>query len=155
MVKKVLKERFFKKVSKEKECWIFHGAKDGSGYGMFWDQKSYIKAHRFSYIIHVGEIPNGMCVCHKCDIRSCVNPDHLFLGTIADNNKDKARKNRAARQPGELHGMCKLTQASVDEIRSVKNPHLPTLAKRFGVSKSQISRIIRNERWVKEWGSLE
>ena len=75
-------------------CWLWSGACSSSGYGGFWVNKRMIAAHRWAYEHFVGPIPAGMCVCHKCDIKSCCNPDHLFLGTYADNAHDCVKKGR-------------------------------------------------------------
>jgi hypothetical protein len=75
-----------------------------------------VLAHRFSYILHRGPIPDGMVICHACDVRLCVNPDHLWLGTRDDNQLDMALKGRAAR--GEGHHNVRLTEERVREIRS-------------------------------------
>lgn len=87
--------RFFKKVQKQDDgCWIFN--KGGTRpYGEFSVDRVRYMAHRFSFLYHVGPIPDGLFVCHKCDVRKCVNPDHLFLGTHDDNMLDMVRKNRA------------------------------------------------------------
>jgi len=75
-------------------CWIWIGSTNAYGYGdIRYKQKPY-KAHRASWMIHKGDIPNGMIVCHKCDVPACVNPNHLFLGTHMDNTKDKIAKGR-------------------------------------------------------------
>ncbi|QQD21197.1 hypothetical protein GJQ54_05145 [Oceanospirillaceae bacterium ASx5O] len=97
-------ERFFERVEKSSEggCWVWVGSKRGSPrikYGSFWNGKKHVAAHRFSWEMVNGEIPEGgdvrgMCVCHHCDNPLCVNPAHLFLGTHKDNMQDKVRKQR-------------------------------------------------------------
>lgn len=78
----------------ENGCWLWQGATAPNGYGSTTHKDKQISAHRLSYIAFKGEIPDGMYVCHKCDVRNCVNPDHLFLGTHSDNMQDMVNKGR-------------------------------------------------------------
>ncbi len=116
----------------------------------FHDGDKMVGAHRFSYELHKGQIPAGLIICHACDNPSCVNPDHLFLGTFRDNMDDAIRKNR--RPVGESIHCAKLKNADILEIRrrlSLDKSRGITvrIAKDYGVSKSVISDIKRRIIW--------
>jgi hypothetical protein len=119
-------ERFMAKVDKnENGCWLWTAAKNIKGYGAFArvDGVKVEPAHRSSFIMFNGEIPKGMLVCHKCDNPSCVNPEHLFLGTPADNSKDMTEKWRTK---------SKFTPEIIREIRLAKGK-ARDLANQYGV----------------------
>ena len=139
-------ERFWKYAEPvtESGCWIWMGGLHSGGYGSFKlgpDETGYraqVMAHRYSYLQFVGPIPEGHCVCHKCDVMTCVNPAHLFVGTQAENIKDAQRKDRNPK--GERHGMAKLSDADVEKIR-VDTRKLTEVAGDYGVCISTISHI--------------
>lgn len=93
MYRPITIDRFWKKVNKTDTCWLWTAAKRG-GYGRFHDGIRCEDAHRFSYKLNVGVIENSLYVLHKCDIRNCVNPEHLFLGTAYDNLHDAIQKGK-------------------------------------------------------------
>jgi hypothetical protein len=135
-------------------CWMWLGAVDGGGYGMFRSPKfTEKKAHRISWVISNGEIPDGLDVLHSCDNPGCCNPRHLFLGTDLDNVRDKFSKNREATFEGQNNGMCKLNKDKVIEIRSLHSSGVSyrSLAKRFGIGATQVGRIVRRESWRWLW----
>lgn len=90
-------ERFFQKVNKTDSCWLWTGAVSSRGYGSVTFQRKVVSTHRLSYMWFKGEIPDGMFVCHTCDIPACVNPDHLWLGNNSDNMQDMIAKDRHGR----------------------------------------------------------
>lgn len=135
--------RFSSKIIKTpKGCWEWIGSKDTRGYGSFKYEGKVIKAHRYSYIKYKGNIPESMCVCHKCDNPKCVNPEHLFLGTNADNVRDKVNKNRVYRAWGELSKRTKLSNEQAMEIYVSPLKH-KELALKYNVKKCVIDDIKR------------
>lgn len=141
------KERIEAKVERLTECgcWIWMGGCQMRGYGELLSNNKKYSAHRASYLLYKGEIPKGMYVCHKCDTVSCVNPDHLFLGTQKDNLQDMARKGRSTK--GEKNGQAKLTTNQIKEIISSQDTH-QSIADKFGVSRSHVGLIKNKERWA-------
>lgn len=138
-----LAERFWAKVKKTEGCWLWTGSKARFGYGKIGTGRrsgKTVTAHRVSFEMHCGPIPEGLCVLHRCDTPACVNPLHLFLGTYRDNNIDKVLKGRDKSPAGERHYATKLTDAQVAEIKASKESQTET-ARRFGVHQSRISQL--------------
>ena len=141
---KSLKERFEDRIYHSLcGCWLWTGRLTKKGYGTIWGSGGNLHAHRASFMLYKGEIPDGLHVLHTCDVRNCVNPDHLFLGTNLDNIKDKVLKNRTYR--GENHYRSKLTESILRDIRFSKSVN--ALANRFGVHKSTISAVRSLRLW--------
>lgn len=131
-------------VAEESGCIRFTGHLDGEGYGRIMVARVKYMAHRLSYSLNNGQIPDGYVVRHKCDNPSCINPEHLEVGTQADNIADKVSRGRQARGSGA--GRAILTEESVREIRSspLKVSELSTL---YGVSVVSIRNILRRKTW--------
>lgn len=159
--------RFWRLVKRQPGCWIPHNPRKGGGYWTFEDTY----AHRFSWMLANGEIPQGLWVLHKCDNPLCVKPRHLFLGTPKDNVDDMWAKGRAnppqgyivgiaarcaidpTESQGEKNGHSKLTDEQIQEIRfrysrvSYRVSNSEELAREFGVSSVQILKIAKGRAW--------
>jgi len=163
--RKSVSERFWGRVDKSggpEACWIWTGytsRRPGHNYGTLQLPDGPALAHRLSYELHHGAIPAGKCVLHTCDNPPCVNPAHLWLGTLGDNNRDRARKGRngdggighpEARPRGERHHMTFLTEADVLVIRQEDAAGVPhrLLASRYQTSMQTIWRICRRVTWA-------
>ena len=145
-------------------CWLWTGGLSRAGYGVLWVDGRQVLAHRYSHELAAGHVPPGCFVCHRCDTPACVRPDHLFVGTAAENSADMARKGRATSPSGERHrsvthpetvlrgeqkSQAKLSDAAVAEIRRAwtAGEAQRSLARRFGVDQSQVSRVARGLVW--------
>ena len=132
------------------ECWEFTGGINSTGRGIFWWGNKSIHAHRMSYILHCGNIPEGMYVCHSCDNGKCVNPHHLFLGSAKDNIQDCISKGRKVTLRGEDDPKSKLTNEEVlkmiDMYKSGRY-YQRELGDLFGVSRSTVLSILRGDNW--------
>ena len=137
-----LLDRFLARVNKSDGCWIWTGIMMPNGYGVIaraGHGSKNVYAHRLSWEIHKGPIPAGLLVCHTCDVRNCVNPDHLFLGTSTDNNRDTAKKGRHV-------GARKLAPADVELIRRDRpqgERAQMIYARVYGVTRRTINNIVR------------
>lgn len=144
-------QRFEKKFFVTPGCWIWTAAKSKTGYGRFLYGGKNRLAHRLSYSFYIGEIPDGMLVCHKCDNPSCVNPDHFFIGTNDDNMIDMSKKGRAKGGVvrGEEHGYTKLKNSHILAIREACDFGVEQqwLADFFSVTQKTISNIYRRKTW--------
>jgi hypothetical protein len=127
-------------------CWIWMNHLDETGYGTFRCGHITFRAHRVSWMEFRGTIPPGKRVLHTCDIRCCVNPDHLFLGTQKDNMDDMRRKGRAASFVGEKNPRAKITAAQAAEIRQSDMP-TAQLCELYGLKKSMIRNIKLGNNW--------
>ena len=138
-------DRFFAKVVKTDTCWLYPVST--KKYGLVWDRSeptNQITAHRFSYKLHHGDIPDGMMVCHRCDVPNCVNPEHLFLGSALDNVQDMIHKQRR----NIAHTPNKLTAEIVRQIRAEKNQmSYSQLAAKFGICISMAHSIVHRKTW--------
>lgn len=140
--------RFFSKIKITKSCWIWEGGKFTNGYGSFKVDGKNERAHRLSYLIFKGEIYWEFSICHTCDNRQCVNPEHLFAGTAEQNQQDAKNKNRTLK--GEKHHNVKLTKEIVIEIRKTYKTGLYSiseLAQRYELTHSGMSNIIHKRTW--------
>jgi hypothetical protein len=144
----VAEERFWRGATVHGSgCWLWRRSKS---YGHVFFQGRQWRAHRLSWFLTHGEIPPGLVVCHACDNPPCINPGHLFLGTIADNAADRDKKGRNVNYRGEAHGRAKLTGADVKVIREeLRQGSTKTgLARRYGVGETTIWHIANRTSWA-------
>jgi hypothetical protein len=144
---RTLRERFEEKFVRSDGCWYWIASKR-SGYGQINVNKRPIKAQRIAWTLYVGPIPPGLHVLHECDNPACVNPNHLFLGTHADNMADKVMKGRHhnGRSPGERNGRAKLSEAQVLSIRASSSSTY-ALGRQYGLNPATIGKIKSKLLW--------
>ncbi len=142
-------KKFWDKIEKTESCWLWKGSKDGCGYGNFIFHGKCTHANRVSWKLFRGEIPKGLYVCHTCDNPSCVNPDHLFLGTQKQNMIDCSKKGRMGNRKGTANANAKLTEQKVIEIRfmSFSGMNGGDICRKFGLSKSTLNNIKHRKTW--------
>lgn len=158
--------RFWSKVERAGDCWVWQGTITRGGYGRFWLYGRMLRAHRAAYYFTYGSLPDGLHICHRCDNPPCVRPSHLFVGTDRDNVLDMITKGRHGwldknrdERPGKLAAVLtgenalhvKLTWAIVRQARAryaAGEASGATLAREVGVVYSHMHRILRNEQWV-------
>ncbi len=164
-------ETFWNRIEKTEGCWIWHGDTQKYGYGRLNYHRKLYLAHRLAWILTNGPIPKGKYVLHRCDNPPCCNPDHLYIGTPADNVRDMIERNRMARGDskhvkkgldhyyhktpekrlrGERHGMSKLNEAAVLSIRdrfARKEASAIQLGKEYGVDRSLIYMVAKRQIW--------
>jgi hypothetical protein len=134
-------------------CWLWRKYRHRLGYGVMKLHNRLEQAHRAAWLILVGAIPSGMQLNHRCHVRHCVNPQHLYLGTQTDNMRDMEVSGRAKRSVGSKNGSSKLTEEQALEIRARateangRKGHVKALCAEFGISESLVRQIRRGEAW--------
>jgi hypothetical protein len=137
------------KKNEETECWEWQGNLGKNGYGKVRWNMNNLTTHRAAYEVFNREIPKNLCVCHTCDNRKCINPEHLWIGSSRENTKDKVKKGRQYCQAGEKSHSANLTWEKVRAIRKLKKEGntLKTLSEQFDCSISNVSSIINQRSW--------
>lgn len=143
-------ELFWIKVEKSDGCWLWKACRDKTGYGVFHMNQKKLPAHRYSWMLHKGPIPEGLWVLHRCDNPPCVNPAHLFLGTVKDNVADMVAKNRQGCQSGSENPRSKLTESDIPKIFRCRSNGLTQqqIANLFGVKQPAIGKILTRKGWT-------
>jgi HNH endonuclease len=149
-MKLTLEEKFMARVRQDPAsgCWLWTAHITGDGYGCAYFAGQRRGAHRLAWQLFRGKIPVRKIVCHRCDVRACVNPAHLFLGTPAENAADMKRKGRST--SGEKSPNCKLNAATVLKIKALLAEdrwYMTEIARQFGISHQTVSDIKKGKRW--------
>ena len=135
-----------RKVCVTDDCHLWVGAKHPNGYGQFWYDGKILHAHRVAYLMFVGEITDGLSVLHKCDVRNCVRPSHLFLGTQIENIADMVEKGRQSGAIGERNHFVRLTEEQAMAIKAdTRKPYV--IAAEYGLDYSHVWRIKTGRSW--------
>lgn len=145
-------ERFWSYVGKagKDDCWLWKGGITKSGYGAFDLRGRTLGAHRLALTLTCGPLGPDIQACHRCDVRACCNPNHLFAGTARDNTRDMIEKGRKHSKVGDRHHMARLTDAKVTEIRRRRAAGEPgsALAKEYGVSHQAVCDLVARRTWA-------
>lgn len=143
--------RIFSRVLKtDSGCWLYTGGLQSGGYGVVSIKNRSVYAHCLAYRLRVGAIPKGLCVLHKCDVRRCINPKHLFLGTRGENNTDRETKGRSDDRRGERNTQVKLDAKRIARIRRIYRTgkfSQREVGEMFDISQQHVSLIVRGEAW--------
>jgi hypothetical protein len=145
-----IEQKLLRYAVSENGCWNWVATKDRDGYGLLTHHRGkQIRAHRASYEFHVAKIPVGLLVCHSCDNPSCINPNHLFVGTSKENTRDMLDKNRRPVLRGERHPNAKLTNNQVTQIKQLRSENrlLKDIANQFNISFQTVSSITKGTTW--------
>ena len=144
-------ERFWSKVDRTGECWNWTGCTDKDGYGRFWwdSKERSIAAPRAAIMVEGGDIPSGMMVCHTCDNRLCVNPNHLYLGNAQSNMSDKMQRGRHKVSLGSKNGKATLDESTVKSIRRryANGEKQADIMRDLGISRQLVHDIVRRRSW--------
>jgi len=151
-------ERFWSRVNRlgVDDCWVWVGRINPDGYGMFDYGNRGESSHRYVWRLFTGEdIPSGMVICHKCDNPPCCNPNHLFLGTVQDNVKDRDSKGRQRSHKGSDNNRAVLNEDKVRKIKQLRKDGMEyqKIADFMGVSNGCVNHIINGRHWG--WVTLE
>lgn len=148
----VTPEDFWRRIVKPDGCWLYDGCKEINGYGYLQnplgDTPKFITAHRLAWILTFGPVPEGMHVMHKCDVRACVNPEHLRLGTHQENMDDKTakRRNISILTPEDVREI-RAAYAALGNVKKVPNGFNEALGKKYGVGGKTVWEVRRGINW--------